>query len=76
MYPFPLAEDILSEPLPVRKGILEIDTTRPGLGIDINLTALDRFPWIPGPWSYFQFDSPRETWAVTGDHSSRWMNRV
>jgi L-alanine-DL-glutamate epimerase-like enolase superfamily enzyme len=76
MYPFPLAEDILAEPLPIRKGLLEIDTTRPGLGIDINLTALDRFPWIPGPWSYFQLDSPKETWAVTGDHSSRWMNRV
>lgn len=72
MYPFPLAEDILAEPLPIRKGVLELDLTRPGLGLDINLSAIDRFPWIPGPWSFFRFHSPSETWAVTGDHSRRW----
>lgn len=72
MYPFPIAEEILTEPLPIRKGVLELDLTRPGLGIDVNLSAIDRFPWIPGPWSFFRFHTPPETWAVTGDHSRRW----
>jgi len=72
MYPFPLAEDILAEPLPIHSGVLQIDLTRPGLGIDVNLSVIDRFPWIPGPWSFFHFETPNETWAVTGDHSVRW----
>ncbi len=72
MYPFPLAEDILTEPLPIRQGVLTIDLSLPGLGIGINKSVVERFPWIPGPWSFFQFDSPEETWAVTGDHSVRW----
>lgn len=74
MYPFPLAEEILAEPLPIRKGVLELDLTRPGFGIDVNPSVVDRFPWIPGPWSFFKFNSPAETWAVTGDHSQRWSS--
>lgn len=71
MYPFPLAEEILEEPLPVSKGVLSIDRTKPGLGINVNESVIDRFPWVEGPWSVFQIESPAETWAVSGDHTRR-----
>ena len=69
MYPFPLAEEILAEPLPVSKGALHIDRSRPGLGIEVNERVIERFPWVPGPWSIFKIHSPAETWAVDGDHT-------
>jgi len=72
MYPFPLAHEILKEELPVRRGSLQIDGNRPGLGIEVDVSVVDRYPWIPGPWSFFTYDSPAQTFAVTGDHSVRW----
>jgi len=32
-----------------------------------------KYPFIPGPWSFFRIDSPLETVAVTGDHSVKWV---
>lgn len=74
MYPFPLAAEILSDPLTIEGGDL-IVPRGPGLGVSIDESVLERYPWIPGPWSSFTIDSPRETWAVTGDHSVRWADR-
>ena len=34
----------------------------------------DKYPWIPGPWSFFRIDSPPQTLAVTGDHSIPWVD--
>jgi hypothetical protein len=45
---------------------------KPGLGIDVDESAIERYPWIPGPWSFFRIDSPPETLAVTSDHSVKW----
>ncbi len=72
MYPFPLADEILARPLDIRKGILAVPKG-PGLGIDVNEKVIERYPWIPGPWSFFRIDSPPETIAVTGDHSVKWV---
>jgi L-alanine-DL-glutamate epimerase-like enolase superfamily enzyme len=72
MYPFPLADDILRDPLPIQNGHL-IVPQRPGLGIEVNEEVIDRYPFIPGPWSFFRIDSPPETIAVTGDHSVKWV---
>ena len=44
----------------------------PGLGIEIDESVIERYPWIPGPWSYFKIDSPPEMLAVTSDHSVQW----
>ncbi len=71
MYPFPLAAEILKEPLQIEHGDLMIPTG-PGLGVEVDESVLTRYPWIPGPWSYFEIDSPRETRAVTSDHSEQW----
>jgi len=72
MYPFPLATEILAEPLQIENGELSVPK-RPGLGVEVDVTVIERYPWIPGPWSFFEIDSPRETRAVTADHSEPWF---
>jgi L-alanine-DL-glutamate epimerase-like enolase superfamily enzyme len=71
MYPFPLAAEILREPLQLDHGDLVVPRT-PGLGVTVDESVVERYPWIPGPWSYFRTDAPRETRAVTSDHSIKW----
>lgn len=73
MYPFPLADDVLAEPLPIEGGALVVPDG-PGLGIDVDASVIDRYPFLPGPWSYFRLDSPASTVAVTGDHSVTWVD--
>jgi L-alanine-DL-glutamate epimerase-like enolase superfamily enzyme len=73
MYPFELADDILATPLPIENGEL-IVPDGPGLGIDVDTSVIDRYPFLPGPWSYFRLDSPPSTVAVTGDHSVKWVD--
>ena len=68
MYSFPLAEHILKEPLELDHGDL-ILPREPGLGVTVDETVIDRYPWIPGPWSFFRTDSPPETRGLTSDHS-------
>ena len=75
MYPFPLAEEIFKEPLEIDRGDL-IVPRKPGLGVEVNESVIERYPWIPGPWSYFRIDSPAETLAVTSDHSVKWEGKA
>ena len=72
MYPFPLADEILREPLRIEGGDL-VMPDGPGLGVEINEAVIEQYPFIPGPWSFFRIDSPAETVAVTGDHSVKWV---
>jgi L-alanine-DL-glutamate epimerase-like enolase superfamily enzyme len=72
MYPFPLADEILREPLEIANGRL-IVPAGPGLGIEIDERVADKYPFLPGPWSLFRIDSPPQTVAVTGDHSIKWV---
>ncbi len=71
MYPFPLAAEVLRDPLEIDHGDL-IVPKGPGLGVEIDESVFERYPWIPGPWSYFKIDSPPSTRSVTGDHSQEW----
>ena len=71
MYPFPLATEILKQPLEIERGDLLVPRT-PGLGVDVDESVIERYPWVPGPWSYFEIASPSEKRAVTGDHSIEW----
>ncbi len=70
MYEF-TAEEILKSPLEIRDGELIVPRT-PGLGVEVDESIVERYPWIPGPWSYFHIDSPPELLAVTSDHSIQW----
>ena len=72
MYPWPLAEEILRDPFQIERGDL-IVPDGPGLGIDVDERVIEKYPFIPGPWSFFRIDSPLETVAVTGDHSVKWV---
>ncbi|HYI96049.1 MAG TPA: mandelate racemase/muconate lactonizing enzyme family protein [Bryobacteraceae bacterium] len=74
MYPFPLANEILAEPLQIDSGDL-IVSREPGLGVKIDEGVIERYPWIPGPWSSFTLESPKGTWNVTGDHAVRWADQ-
>jgi hypothetical protein len=71
MYPFPLAHEILAQPLEIRQGDLVVPRL-PGLGVAVDESVVARYPWIPGPWSSFRLDSPPGTWHVTADHSVKW----
>lgn len=73
MYPFPVADEILVEPLRLESGYL-IMPDSPGIGVEVDESVVDRYPFIPGPWSIFHIDSPRETLAVDGDHSVPWVD--
>ena len=75
MYPFHLAAEVLKEPLEIQNGDL-IVPKGPGLGVDVDVSVIERYPWIPGPWSFFEIDSPRETRAVTADHSEPWHGEI
>jgi L-alanine-DL-glutamate epimerase-like enolase superfamily enzyme len=72
MYPFPLADEILATPLDIKDGYLTLPKG-PGLGVEVNERVIEKYPWIPGPWSFFKIHSPPETIAVTGDHSVKWV---
>jgi L-alanine-DL-glutamate epimerase-like enolase superfamily enzyme len=72
MYPFPVADELLREPLQIEHGDLVVPKG-PGLGIEIDERVVEKYPFIPGPWSFFKIDSPPETVAVTGDHSVKWV---
>lgn len=72
MYPFPLSDEILAEKLEIENGYLKIPS-RPGLGMEVNEKVIEKYPFIPGPWSFFHQSSPKKTIAVTGDHSMKWM---
>jgi L-alanine-DL-glutamate epimerase-like enolase superfamily enzyme len=65
-YPFPLAAEILKQPLAIERGQVVVPRA-PGLGVEVDESVIWRYPWINGPWSYFRLDSPEETWAVTAD---------
>jgi L-alanine-DL-glutamate epimerase-like enolase superfamily enzyme len=71
MYPFPLAAEILKDPLQIDHGDMVVPRG-PGLGVTVDESVIERYPWIPGPWSYFHIDSPAETRAVMSDHSVQW----
>jgi L-alanine-DL-glutamate epimerase-like enolase superfamily enzyme len=71
MYPFPLAAELLTEPLQLDRGDLIVPRA-PGLGLNVDESVFEKYPWIPGPWSLFRTDSPAVTFAVTADHSIKW----
>ncbi len=73
MYPFPISDEILAAPLDIKEGYLQMPDGH-GLGVEIDESVIEKYPFIPGPWSFFRLDNPPETIAVTGDHSMKWVD--
>ena len=69
----PVADEILTEPLQLEAGHL-VMPDKPGIGVEVDESVVERYPFIPGPWSIFRIDSPPETLAVDGDHSVPWVD--
>jgi len=55
MYPFDLAFDIVQGTPPVEDGRLTVPDT-PGLGVEVNLDAVEEYPFVEGPWTEFRYD--------------------
>ena len=75
MYEWPLASEILASPLVREHGDLVVPRG-PGLGVEIDESVIEKYPWRPGPWSYFSLISPPGTHAVTSDHSIAWAGET
>ena len=73
MYEWPLASEILRSPLEIQQGDLVVPRG-PGLGVEVDESVIEKYPWQPGPWSYFTLISPPGTHAVTSDHSIAWAD--
>jgi L-alanine-DL-glutamate epimerase-like enolase superfamily enzyme len=62
MYPFPLAAEILRDPLELDHGDLLVPKG-PGLGVSVDESVVERYPWAPGPSSFFDVQIPPERLA-------------
>jgi L-alanine-DL-glutamate epimerase-like enolase superfamily enzyme len=74
MYEWPLATSIVADPLPIERGDYVVSRD-PGLGVRVDESVIEKYPWVPGPWSYFTLISPPGTHAVTSDHSIAWASQ-
>ena len=52
MYPFELAFDVLAKEPQISDGTLQVPTG-PGLGVEIDESVIDRYPFQEGPWTEF-----------------------
>ena len=55
MYPFPLAEDVLHDSLTIENGTFDVPDG-PGLGIEVNESVVEAYPYVEGPWTEFVYD--------------------
>jgi L-alanine-DL-glutamate epimerase-like enolase superfamily enzyme len=55
MYPFELAFDVIEERPLVRDGALSLPSG-PGLGVTVDLDVVERYPFVEGPWTSFEYD--------------------
>ncbi|WP_458187041.1 mandelate racemase/muconate lactonizing enzyme family protein [Haladaptatus sp. NG-WS-4] len=55
MYPFPLAEDVLHDSLTIENGTFDVPDA-PGLGVDVNESVVEEYPYVEGPWTEFVYD--------------------
>lgn len=64
MYDYPAAKEIINDDIEIENGYLRVPR-KPGLGIEINEEILEKYPWVPGPWSWFNISSPPMTVQMT-----------
>ncbi|MFC6825151.1 mandelate racemase/muconate lactonizing enzyme family protein [Halopelagius fulvigenes] len=55
MYQFDLAFDIIEGEPAVENGVLTLSDD-PGLGVEVDLDIVERYPFVEGPWTEFHYD--------------------
>jgi len=71
MYPFPLAAEILKQPVEISQGDLIVPYAA-GLGVEVDERVIERYPWRPGPWSTWSFAGPDHLRGMYSDPSEKW----
>lgn len=54
MYPFDLAFDLIEGEPSIENGVLSLPDA-PGLGIEVDLTVVEEYPFVEGPWTEFHY---------------------
>jgi L-alanine-DL-glutamate epimerase-like enolase superfamily enzyme len=71
MYPFPLSDELVPDaPVPENGEISLPDGF--GLGVTVDESVFEKYPYLSGPWSTFELDSPPTKLALSGDHALAW----
>lgn len=71
MYPYSLSDELVPDaPRPVDGEFPLPDG--PGLGVTVDEAMMDKYPYLPGPWSIFELESPPTKLALSGDHALPW----
>ncbi|MEF8851468.1 MAG: mandelate racemase/muconate lactonizing enzyme family protein [Haloarculaceae archaeon] len=55
MYPFDLAFDVLAGEPDVAEGRLGVPDG-PGLGVDVDMSVVEEYPFVEGPWTAFEYE--------------------
>lgn len=71
MYPFPLSDELVPDAPVPQKGELPLPEG-PGLGVEVDESVFEKYPYLPGPWSVFELESPPTKLALSGDHALAW----
>ena len=71
MYPFPLSDELVPDAPVPEKGELPLPEG-PGLGVAVDESVFEKYPYLPGPWSIFELESPPTKLALSGDHALPW----
>ncbi|MBT3636689.1 MAG: mandelate racemase/muconate lactonizing enzyme family protein [Opitutae bacterium] len=71
MYPFPLSDELVPDAPVPEKGELSLPEG-PGLGVTVDESVFEKYPYLPGPWSIFELESPPTKLALSGDHALPW----
>ena len=74
MYPYQLADDLLRDPLDIRHGDLVL-SDGPGLGVSVDESVVERYPFLPGPWSTFRLHGTTQELAMSADHVQKWEKK-
>ncbi|MGE4550083.1 MAG: mandelate racemase/muconate lactonizing enzyme family protein [Opitutales bacterium] len=71
MYPYPLSDELVPDAPVPEDGEFPLPEG-PGLGVTVDEAMSDKYPYLPGPWSVFELESPPTKLALSGDHALPW----
>ena len=73
MYPYPLSDELVPDAPRPLDGEFPVPDG-PGLGVTVDEAMIEKYPYLPGPWSIFELESPPTKLALSGDHALPWAD--